>query len=214
MRLSSGLSAFRDKTVEHWDLTSALIRQFHTSELVGLGLLNALLPGLVHVAHTLSWGRDGPWQDPEAFAADLLTTAWTVLETMGGSSVAYPERRVLDRVRRQLGHQREAAHRHAQRAWPISSQPSVRLARPGLARYPIRDQVLDCEEVHPISVLESLAIALERVGGVEIPREDAKLLFAHRVLGYSLAELAAQSGEKIAALKYRRRRAEAILCMP
>lgn len=40
--------------VAHFEVASALIRQFHADELVGVGLLAALVPGLVGVARSLS----------------------------------------------------------------------------------------------------------------------------------------------------------------
>lgn len=196
--------------VARWDITNALIRQFHTDELVGLGLLSALVPGLIHVAATMQWGRGGPWGDTESFAGDLVATAWTVLAGLGGSTVTYPERRVLDRVRSQLGHQRAMARQREQRCSSLSASYSPERPSHEWAGGPNRD--LEPEDPQPLSVLETLTLALRRFECSQVPREDLRLLFAHRVLGYSLSELAEHGGEKLAALRYRSRQVEALLC--
>ena len=195
--------------VAHWDVTSALVRQFHADELVGIGLLAALVPGLVSVARSLSWGRGGPWDDAESFAGDLMATAWTVLAQLGGTTVDYPERRVLERARRRLSEQRTSAQRHAERTSSYSSCGPSRTGRGGSDG---RDREFELEDRQPLSVLESLAIALGRLDHPAIRHDDVRLLFVHRVLGYSLAEFAELTGEKVAALKYRRHRAETHLC--
>jgi len=138
-----------------------------------------------------------------------MATAWTVLAQMGGTTVDYPARRVLERVRRRLADQRSSARRHVEQT---SSYSFSGPCRSGRSRIADRDRALEIEDRQPLSVLESLAIALGRLDHPAVRRDDVRLLFVHRVLGYSLAELATLSGEKLAALKYRRRRAEAHLC--
>src|SRR5580704_17907000 len=46
-------------TVAHWRVTAALIRQLEFDELVGLGVLVALRPGLLAVGRQLDWGAGG-----------------------------------------------------------------------------------------------------------------------------------------------------------
>jgi DNA-directed RNA polymerase specialized sigma24 family protein len=61
------------------------------------------------------------------------------------------------------------------------------------------------------TVLEDLARALERLAGGEISRSDAAVIYAHRVLGYSISELAGLTGHTRKQLDYWRLRGERVL---
>lgn len=172
-------------------IARALLRQFLSDELVGLGLLAALVPGLSTVGRALAWGKDGPWDGAEEFGAALVATAWTVLASFGGQSIDYAFRRVLQRVQRVLADERRAAQDERRRCGLLLD--------------------FDVEDPSPISVLEELTIALRHLLGGEIPAENLRLLFANRVLGYSLTEVAAATGERMESLRYRRKHVEAVL---
>jgi len=200
------------EAVARWDVTTALIRQFGASELVAVGLLAFFVRGLLTIATAFEWGR-GLWADRETFAVDLVSTTWTVLAEVGGTTLEYPENSVLDRVRCRLRHQRDGFRREEGRL--------THAARPGSGPYSsgggdafgewdalVVDSVPD---EHPISVLEELGRALGSLGQETVSRDDARLLFANRVMGYELSEIAAATGVKVEALKYRRRSAEAAL---
>ena len=199
--------------VSHWQIASALLRQFELDRLVGLGLLSSLVPGLVRIGRSLDWGRGGPWDDVEAFACELLATAWSVLARMAGETVDYPERCALDRVRAALCDQRRTARRQQARlrCVSLSSPPPGRpKARPGRGE---EGADWELEDPQPLSVLESLAMALGSIGPTALSPGDVRLIFAHRVLGYSLREIADHIGEdKPDRLQHRSQIAERLLC--
>lgn len=187
--------------VPRWQIVSALTRQLDQDDLVALGLLSTFVPGLIRVATRLRWGEGGAWESAEAFGHDLVTEAWSSLVQAAAGAQPFPERYVYDRVRWRLRDQIRAAKRHRRR-----EQLAAGYGGGSTAAWP------DWEDERSLSVLGMLAIALCRIDASSLPRDDVQLLFAHRVLGYSFAELAEQSGAKAAALKYRSHRAETLLC--
>ena len=178
--------------LEPWRLTAALLRQFELNDLVGVGLLANLRPGMLMVGRRLEWGKSAPWQDAQAFGCDLVETTWEVLGSLVGSTVAYPERTVLRLARQHLESQRSAARRRQSREVPLQCD-------------------LDWIDPKPLPVLEELALAL-RVRRAEITPRDHDLIHAHRILGLTFPELAASMGASVEALEQRCHRAEAALC--
>ncbi len=177
-------------TVSHWQIANALLRQFELDRLVGLGLLNSLVPGLLRIGRSMDWGRGGPWDDVEAFACELLATAWSVLSRMGGETFDYPERCALDRVRAALCDQRRTA-RCRERKLRCTSLSSPPPGRPrGRSGRGEEEADWELEDRQPLSVLESLAMALRSLGPTTLAPSDVRLIFARRVLGYSLREIA------------------------
>jgi hypothetical protein len=187
----------------HWEIVAALIRRFDTDELVGLGLVAALSPGLLKVARRLDWGQGGPWPDAQCFAADLVSETWLVLREAAGTTLAYPERTVIDRLRRRLAHRRSSFQQATQREAPSDDAALAETVdrQPGTWSEPRRG-----------STLESLAAALAGVDHPVLRREDVRLVFETRVLGYSIAELAQRGAGCRRTLELRRCRAEALLC--
>jgi len=186
-------SAGQHRQVDPWKVTSALIRQFHRDQLIGLALLVRLTPGLLAIARSLDWGRTPPWNDPEALAADAVSTAWEILDRFAGETVAYPERTLLRAIRQQLTKQRTAARRRLTQEEPTG------------------DKVAELRDPNPISVLDELAMAL-RLHQPRLPLRDLELIFQHRVLGLSFPELSVVLGESACAIGQRSCRAEAALC--
>ncbi len=169
----------------------AMLRSQRVHPLVPRALLQALVPGLVAIARRLSWGAGGDWDSATAFLADTLATAWQVIVEWAGQDRAYAVLDVLSavrcRLRRQLLHQRAARERvtlgldldlHAAPQW-----------WPG------------------ITDLEELARTIERRRGLGTDPLDADILYGNRVLGFSLAELAAVTGRSRRSVAYRRDRA-------
>jgi len=181
------------RQVDSWHVTSALLRQFHRDQLVGLALLVRLTPGLLAIARSLDWGRTPPWSDADALAADAISTTWEVLDRLAGASISYPERTLLRAVRQRLTKQRTVARRHATREEPTGHK------------------VADFCDPKPIPVLDELAMAL-RLHQPRLPLRDLELIFQHRVLGLSFPELSALTGESACAIGQRSCRAEAALC--
>ena len=190
-------------TTQHWRVVAALIRRFETDELVGLGLVAALSPALLRVARRLDWGHGGPWTDAQSFAADLISETWFVLSDMAGQSFDYPERAIVDRLRRRLAHHRSRFQAGQQREAPTEASTLEGSANR-------RDRFLG--EPRRATTLDALAVALTDFAAHPVGRDDLRLVFATRVLGYSIAELAARGEGCRRTLEYRRVRAEAALC--
>ncbi len=181
--------------VPHWRVTAALVRSLEVDELVALGILVALQPGLRAVARQLDWGRGGPWPGRESFGGDLVSTAWDVLASVGGTTLAFPERTVLRRVRQRLAWQRRTVRRRTERERPVpdvelagSSDPDVP-RRPGWRPSVPGDAAVDVR-LATLSVLDALSGALREARAVELSRSDVAIVYAHRVLGYSLRDIA------------------------
>jgi DNA-directed RNA polymerase specialized sigma24 family protein len=203
--------------VPHWRVTAALLRCLDVDELVALALLVALRPGLIAVARQLEWGRGGPWPGREAFTSDLVSTAWDVIASVAGTTVPFPERTLLRRVRQRLARQRRAVQRRAERERPMADVEIAEAAdreaerRPG--RRPNARAEASCDvRVATLPVLDALSAALRDARDVDLPGADADLVYAHRVLGYSLREIAARSRMATTTVRLRCRRAEELLC--
>ena len=178
---------------EPWKITTALLRQRAVDPLVTLGLVAALAPGLQAIARRLSWGADGPWSDSEEFGADVVTEAWAVLNEVDEQTIVFPERTILRYVRRRMEALIDRQRRRCRLETAIS-------------------EVDDPIDPSPIADLDLLALALSGIAGRVIPIESARLVFAHRVLGYSIPEIAAVSGSPRETVRRRSVHAEALLC--
>jgi DNA-directed RNA polymerase specialized sigma24 family protein len=205
--------------VQHWRVTAALLRRLELDDLVPLAVLVALQPGLVAVARALDWGRGGPWPGREAFTADLLSTAWDVLRSVGGSTLAFPERTVLRRIRQRLAWQRQALRRRAERERPVADLELAEAADPDAARRPgwrprTPGEATADLRLATLPVLDALSIALHEVSAGQLGRDDLAIVYAHRVLGYSLREIAVRSRLATTTVRLRCRRAEQLLCAP
>lgn len=177
-------------------VVSAMLRSQGVHPLVPRAIVQALVPGLVGVARRLSWGAGGEWHDGGAFFSDVVTTAWEVVVEWSGQSRPYAVGDVLSavrcRVRRQLlRHRARADH-------PAASPPPEDAAGRDLARSDRTD-------------LEELAHAIDERWGRDVDVTDAAVLYAHRVLGYSLAELSQLTGRSRRYLSERRDRASGAL---
>ena len=159
-------------------------------------LVQALIPGLVSVAGKLRWGRGGDWQDGEEFFGELLSTTWLVLQEWSGQDRPYAVLDLLSaircRVRRQLFRSKDLVERCAS-IGPDLVESASRTTRPET----------DLEE------LARLLIDLHREG---MRPDDVQVLYAHHVLGYSIAELSALTGRDRRALYARRDRGQRRLC--
>ena len=154
---------------------SAMVRSQGVDGLVARAVVQALLPGLLGLGGRFRWGASGPWYgDGDLFAGDLLATAWEVVTGVAGRDVKVP--RLLDLIGWRLRNLALAdARRVARLDWrPVELLPD----RPGVSG----------------SVLEDLASALDGVAGRVVSRRGAAVVYAHRVLGLTMAEVAALGG--------------------
>jgi len=197
-------------SLPHWRVTAALIRRLELDEVIALGLITALRPGLLAVARQLDFGRPG-WESRQSFAADLVTTTWDVLQSCAGSTLSFPERTVLRRVRQRLEVQRRAGRRRWERERPQADlEAPERRSRPGRERQAAT--TAGDLRAATLPTLDALAIALSEVPASLIAPADVAVVYRHRVLGYSLREIAAQSHQATTTVRLRCRRAEEVLC--
>jgi hypothetical protein len=174
-------------------LFRVMLRSADAHPLISRALVQALIPGLVGVGRRLAWGKGGEWEDQGAFTIDAITTAWEVIEAWHGQDRPYAVLDVLSAVRCRL---KRRMRRH------VGTQRRERLARVDDAgSEPVASSTSDAEE---------LARAIEREGR-QLDPVDARILYAHRVLGYSLSELSDSTGHSRRSLAARRDRAAAVL---
>ncbi len=174
-------------------LFRAVLRSGRVHPFVSRALLQALVPGLVGVARRLTWGKGGEWDDPGAFFVDAITTAWEVVEDWSGQDRTYAVLDVLSAVRCRL-RRRILRHCDLQRSERPASE----------------DENLSKPTSSFGSDADELARAIEREHSV-LDSGDAAVLYAQRVLGYTLSELSSCSGHSRRFLAARRDRAVAVL---
>jgi DNA-directed RNA polymerase specialized sigma24 family protein len=157
-------------------------------------LIQALLPGLLTVAKRLHWGQGGDWDDGSEFFSEMLSTTWLVLFEWSGQDRPYAVLDLLSavrcRMRRQLFRAKDQRQQQVQ-------------MRPDLSEPRATNSETDLE------VLARTLIDLRREG---MPTEDVEVLYAHHVLGFSIAELAVVTGRDRRSLYVRRDRGRRRLC--
>jgi DNA-directed RNA polymerase specialized sigma24 family protein len=179
-------------------LVRVLLREADADPFICRMLVQALVPGLVTVAGKLQWGRGGEWQDGEEFFGELLATTWLVLQEWSGQDRPYAVLDLLSaircRLRRQLFRSKDLDSRSA----PLGSDLADAESTAGSSR-----RETDLEE------LARLLIDQHCDG---MRPDDVQVLYAHHVLGYSIAELSALTGRDRRALYARRDRGQRRLC--
>jgi hypothetical protein len=190
MRRASG----RAQREEAARLVRIMLREAGTDPFISRMLVQALLPGLVTVAGKLRWGRGGEWQDGAEFFGELLSTTWLVLQEWSGQDRPYAVLDLLSaircRLRRQLFRSKDLDGRSA----PLS---------------PDRSDAGSSRAETDLEELARLLVELRREG---MRADEVQVLYAHHVLGYSMAELAALTGRDRRALYARRDRGQRRLC--
>lgn len=168
----------------------AMLRSQHVHPMVARAILQAVLPGLVGVSRRLAWGAGGEWADGGAFFVDLLTTTWETIVEWSGEDRPYAVLDLLSavrcRMRRQLLRHRTVVEHQA----PAPDEGTARAA---------------CGTAS--TDLDELARAIDQAVTGGMDRADASVLYAHRVLGYSLTELSSLTGRSRRSLSERRDRA-------
>jgi hypothetical protein len=160
-------------------VVQAMLRSAHVHPLVPRALLQGIVPGLIGIARRLTWGDGGEWADAATFFVDVLATAWEVIDEWSGQDRAYAVLDVLSAVRCRL--RRRIVRTAATRKKEVSERGRDAAARRQVSRS------------HD-SGIDELARALEVERGRTIAAADASVLYAHRVLGYSIAELSQSTG--------------------
>jgi hypothetical protein len=177
-------------------IVRSMLRSQHAHPLLGRAILQALIPGLVTVARRLSWGSGGDWDDGGAFFADVIATAWEVIVAWSGQDRPYAVLDILSAVRCRLRRQ-VVSQRLARTKVTLGLQDHDRLAG---------------KQSNGTTSLDDLARLLDDLTGRGLDPADAAVMYGHRVLGLSMAELARLSGHTRRHLDSRRHRAERELC--
>jgi hypothetical protein len=190
MRRASG----RIQREEAARLVRVLLREAEIDPFICRMLVQVLIPGLVMVAGKLQWGRGGEWEDGEEFFCELLSTAWLVLREWSGQDRAYAALDLLSAIRCRLRRQLFRSKEIGGRSVPLGSgEPAEGSSRTE-------------------TDLEELARMLIDLRGEGMRSDEVQVLYAHHVLGYSMAELAALTGRDRRALYARRDRGQRRLC--
>ena len=181
-------------------LIRILLREADADPFVCRMLVQALLPGLIAVAGKLRWGRGGEWQDGEEFFGELLSTTWVVLLDWSGQDRPYAVLDLLSAIRCRLRRQLFRSKDLGGLSEPLDPDLADTGSRAGSgsARWET-----DLEE------LARILIEQRRDG---MGADEAQVLYAHHVLGYSMAELATLTGRDRRALYARRDRGQRRLC--
>lgn len=170
----------------------AMLRSQDVHPMVPRAALQSVVPGLVTVAHRLSWGRGGDWESGGVFFVDAITTAWEVIAEWSGQDRAYAAGDLLSavrcRLRRQLLHQRTLRERAA----PTQLDPEAPLTQLWAA---------------DSSGLEELARSIDGLVGQGVDPADTATLYANQVLGIPVSEVARLTGESRRQATVRRDRA-------
>ena len=170
-----------------------MLREAPLDPLVVRCLLQALIPGLLTVAARLRWGQGGEWEDGSEFFSETLSTTWMVVSEWAGQDRPYAVLDLLSaircRMRRQLFRARDLGQLHSQMTPGV--EPRASLSETDL------------------EVLARALIDQRREG---MRTEDVEVLYAHHVLGFSIAELALVTGRDRRSLYARRDRGRRRLC--
>jgi hypothetical protein len=177
-------------------LVRVMLREAEADPFVSRMLVQVLVPGLVTVAGKLQWGRGGEWRDGEEFFGELLSTTWLVLQEWGGQDRPYAVLDLLSAIRCRLRRQLLRSKDVGGRSTPLGPDA-------GETALPAARAETDLEE------LTRLLIELHGEG---MRTDEVQVLYAHHVLGYSMAELAALTGRDRRALYARRDRGQRRLC--
>jgi hypothetical protein len=182
------LSSGRLSRNEAAEVITAMLRGADVDALVPRAIIEALIPGLLALPRSLDLA-EGPWCDFDAFYADAISALWELTTRWSGTHRPYAAGDLLSGVRTRLRTLQATWRRHRCRQTstpdPLDTLPAS-IGRTG-------------EEL--------LAAALVDATGHGLTIADAAVLYATRVLGMSLAEVADIAGVPAGHLRRRRRNA-------
>ena len=184
----------RSQREEAARLVRLLLAEADTDPFICRLLVQLLIPGLVSVAGKLQWGKGGDWKDGTEFFGDLLSTTWHVLQEWSGQDRPYAVLDLLSAIRCRL---RRQLFRTKEQAEHFTTMRNDHL-----------DQWVSRDE----SDLERLARKLIDLRREGMRSDEAQVLYAQHVLGYSIAELSALTGRDRRVLYARRDRGRRRLC--
>lgn len=170
-------------------VVTAMLRSADVDALIPRAIIQALIPGVLALSRRIDVAG-GPWCDRDAFYADAVSALWELTMSWSGANRPYAVGDLLSAVRTRMRTLQASEHRHRSRQ---ASAP-------------------DALDILPASIgrtgEELLATALADATGNGLNVADAAVLYATRVLGMSLGEVADLAG--IPAHHLRRQRRNAI----
>ena len=182
------LSSNRLSRNEAAGVLSAMLRSAGLDPLIPCAILQALIPGVLALSGRVDLAR-GPWCDLDAFYAEAVSALWELTNRWAGTDHPYAAGDLLSGVRNRLRTHQLTERRHRSRQ---SDTPD---ALDNLAASVGR------------SGEELLAAALAEATGNGLKVADAAVLYATRVLGLSVTEVADLAGIPAGHLRHQRRHA-------
>ena len=165
------LSSGRLSRHEAAAVIAAMLRSADVDALIPRAIIQALIPGVLALSRRIDVAG-GPWCDLDAFYADAVSALWELTMTWSGAHRPYAAGDLLSAVRTRMRTLQASEHRHRSRQ---ASTP-------------------DALDTLPASIGRSgeelLAAALADATGHGLNVADAAVLYATRVLGMSLDEVA------------------------
>jgi hypothetical protein len=183
------LSSGRLSRHEAAAVIAAMLRSADVDALIPRAIVQALIPGVLALSRRIDFAG-GPWCDLDAFYADAISALWELTMSWSGSNRPYAVGDLLSAVRTRLRTIQASEHRHRSRQ--ASTPDALDTLAASIGR----------------SGQELLAAAIADATGHGLNPTDAAVLYATRVLGMSLGEVADLAG--IPAHDLRRRRRNAI----
>jgi hypothetical protein len=168
---------------------AAMLRSADVDALIPRAIIQALIPGVLALSRRIDVAG-GPWCDLDAFYGDAISALWELTMSWSGANRPYAAGDLLSAVRTRLRTLQASEHRHRSR------QTGTPDALDSLSAWSGRTGE------------ELLAAALADATGNSLNVGDAAILYATRVLGMSLGEVADLAG--IPAHHLRRQRRHAI----
>ena len=178
---SGGLS--RNEAAE---VITAMLRSADADVLIPRAIIEALIPGILALPRILDLA-DGPWCDFDAFYGDAISALWELTTRWSGTHRPYAAGDLLSAVRTRLRTLQSSERRHRSRQSDTPGELDTLPASIGRTGE------------------ELLAAAIVDATGHGLTIADAAVLYATRVLGMSLAEVADIAGVPAGHLRYRHR---------
>jgi hypothetical protein len=179
------ISSGRLSRNEAAEVITAMLRSADVDALVPRAIIEALIPGILALPRSLDLA-DGPWCDFDAFYGDAISVLWELTTRWSGTHRPYAAGDLLSAVRTRLRTLQSSERRHRSRQSDTPGELDTLPASIGRTGE------------------ELLAAALAEAPGHGLKVADAAVLYATRVLGMSLAEVADIAGVPAGKLRYRR----------
>jgi DNA-directed RNA polymerase specialized sigma24 family protein len=168
---------------------AAMLRSADVDALIPRAIIQALIPGVLALSRRIDIAA-GPWCDLDAFYADAVSALWELTMSWSGANRPYAAGDLLSAVRTRMRTLQASEHRHRSRQTGTPDALDTLPARSGTTGE------------------ELLAAAIADATGNGLNPTDAAVLYATRVLGMPLGEVADLAG--ISAHHLRRQRRHAI----